>query len=145
MSGTGSVLISLEKRHAENILSGAKRVELRRRSMNVIPGTTVWLYAKVPVGSIIGSAVVRHVHQLSPTAIWKQFGPTSGLSRRELYRYFDGAKQGFVLELTGAQRLRSSLSLDSLRRLSATFQPPQFFIKISRDHPIYDAVNSLTA
>jgi hypothetical protein len=32
------ILISLEPRHAENILEGRKRVELRRRAMNVISG-----------------------------------------------------------------------------------------------------------
>jgi predicted transcriptional regulator len=31
----GNVLISLEKKHAENILSGKKHVELRRRSMDI--------------------------------------------------------------------------------------------------------------
>jgi predicted transcriptional regulator len=48
------ILISLEPRHAESILEGRKRVELRRRTMNVTIGSTVWMYAKLPVGSIIG-------------------------------------------------------------------------------------------
>ena len=50
MSVDDQILISLEPRHAENILEGRKRVELRRRTMNVTIGSTVWMYAKLPVG-----------------------------------------------------------------------------------------------
>jgi predicted transcriptional regulator len=142
MSAPGHVLISVEERHAENILSGAKQVELRRRSMKIAPGASVWLYAKVPVGSIVGFATVRQIHRLSPTAIWDQFGALTGLSRRELYKYFEGVKQGFVLELTGAQRMRSSIPLEILRGLSEKFQPPQFFVNIPCGHPIYEAVTA---
>jgi predicted transcriptional regulator len=53
------ILISLEPRHAENLLDGRKRVELRRHAMNVSIGSTVWMYAKLPVGSIIGRAITR--------------------------------------------------------------------------------------
>jgi hypothetical protein len=35
MIGDEHILISLEPRHAENILAGRKTVELRRRPMNV--------------------------------------------------------------------------------------------------------------
>jgi hypothetical protein len=62
------ILVSLEPRHAENILEGRKRVELRRRTMSVTIGSTVWMYAKLPVGSIwrrYGDSIMVFNHRSS--------------------------------------------------------------------------------
>ena len=52
MNGHDQILISLEVRHAESILQGYKLVEFRRRTMKILPGATLWIYAKVPVGEL---------------------------------------------------------------------------------------------
>ncbi|WP_368428345.1 transcriptional regulator [Sulfuricaulis sp.] len=134
------ILISLSRRHADNIFSGRKQVELRRRSMNVLPGTTVWVYVKLPVGSVVGRAKVGAVHASSPATLWRRFGSISGLSRKEFFDYFEGVAAGVALVLENAQRLRSSLSLDALRELADGFHPPQFFARLGEKHPFLDAV-----
>ena len=127
MAKSEHILISLAPHHAENIFSGRKQVELRRRSMNVSPGTTVWIYVKLPVGSIIGRVKIVDIHESSPTTLWRRFGSVSGLSRREFFVYFKGVVAGVALVLESAQKLRSSVSLESLRELSGGFHPPQFY------------------
>jgi predicted transcriptional regulator len=134
------ILISLEERFAEGILSGRKRVELRRRAMSIEPGSTVWLYVKVPVGSIVGSVMVKAVHHLSPTRLWEKFGSASGLSRQEFFRYFDGSECGFALELEQPERRASSISLEFLRGAFSGFHPPQFFSHLPVGHPLYETV-----
>lgn len=134
------ILISLEARHAENILSGQKQVELRRRAMNVSPGTTVWIYVKQPIGSVIGKAKVSAVHALAPNTLWKRFGSVSGLTRSEFFSYFDGVAKGTAISLEDAERLDTSVSLDTLREFSDTFQPPQFFLRIGTEHPLHEAI-----
>jgi len=126
MSDDEHILISLESRHAENILDGRKIVELRRRSMNVKVGATVWIYAKLPVGSIVGSATVRAIHGQAPSTLWRKFGPVCGITRTEFFEYFEGVEQGTALELSDCRRLPTSLSLESLRKFNSSFQPPQF-------------------
>src|SRR3989442_222223 len=111
------ILISLASNHAEKIFDGQKLVELRRRTMRVPPGSTVWIYVKLPVGSIVGRAKVESVHSSSPEALWRRFGHVSGLSRGEFFEYFSGVTRGFALVLQGAQRLRQSLTLDNLRQV----------------------------
>lgn len=130
------ILISLESEHAEKIFGGRKLVEFRRRKMRVPPGATVWIYVKLPVGSIVGRAKVEAVHSCSPTTLWRRFGSVSGLSRQEFFDYFCGASRGFALVLHGARRLRSSLTLDSAREIVRHFQPPQFFHWLGADHPL---------
>lgn len=134
------ILISLEARHADNIFSGRKSVELRRRPMNVVPGTTLWIYVKLPVGSIVGSAKIRQVRCSSPSALWRRYSKVSGLSKSEFFAYFQDSEQGFALELEGSARLETSLSLKKLRTVDEGFQPPQFFARLNAEHPLHTAV-----
>jgi predicted transcriptional regulator len=128
MSFTSShALISLEERFAEGILEGVKLVELRRRTMRLDVGTTIWIYVKVPIGKVVGSAKVVSTHSLVPETIWRRYGDVSGLNRDEFFQYFGGVKRGFALVLSNPERLPSPVTLDRLRSLNQAFQPPQFF------------------
>lgn len=139
MSGD-HILISLDARHAESILEGRKFVEFRRRSMNVEAGTTVWIYAKLPIGSIVGRATITAIRMSSPSSLWRRFWAVSGISKSEFIRYFEGASQGTALELSQWERLTSSFSLESLRRFDSCFQPPQFFARLREGTPLLTAI-----
>ena len=141
MSAVESILISLEARHAKNILDGKKLVEFRRRSMNVKPGTTVWIYAKLPVGSIVGCATVTAICMQAPSTLWRKFGPVSGISRSEFFDYFAGKSQGTALQLKEGKRLSVSVSLERLRTVARDFQPPQFFAHLKRGAAVLDAIS----
>jgi predicted transcriptional regulator len=142
MTDKQDILISLASKYAEKIFAGEKQVELRRRAMRVAPGSTVWIYVKLPVGSIVGRARVEAVHASSPASLWRRFGVVSGLSREEFFEYFKGVPIGFALVLEGAKRLRRSLSLDSLRRIAEGFNPPQFFVRLTAEHPLFSVVTT---
>lgn len=124
------ILISLENRHAENIFAGKKHVELRRRSMNIAIGTTVWIYVKLPVGSVMGRARVSALHSLAPSTLWRRFASVSGLTHKEFTDYLEGVSKGFALSLENPERLPQSISLQALRQVSSGFQPPQFFLRL---------------
>lgn len=124
------ILISLENRHAENIFAGRKQVELRRRTMNVSVGTTVWIYVKLPVGSVMGRARVSAVHSLAPLTLWRRFAAISGLTHGEFFDYFTGISKGFALSLEDAEQFPQSISLQTLREVPSGFHPPQFFMRL---------------
>lgn len=142
MSNGDHILISLIPRHAENIFAGHKQVELRRRTMHIAPGTTAWIYVKLPVGAITGRVTIAAIHLSSPTALWRRFGVASGLSRSEFFDYFKGVVQGVALELVDAKELRQSISLTSLRAISNSFQPPQFFTRLIPSNPVLQSIGS---
>jgi predicted transcriptional regulator len=135
-----NILISLSARHAENILAGTKRVELRRRTMNIDPGATVWMYVKLPVGLIIGQARVGAIHAGAPSTLWRRFGSVSGLSRAEFFEYFSGVTRGVALVLEDSKRLTQQLSLQALRAINGQFQPPQFFLRLGNGQPLLEAI-----
>lgn len=133
MAEKGNVLISLEKKHAENILSGKKHVELRRRSMDIEPDTVIWIYVKKPLGAVVGYARVVDGYSYAPSTLWNKFSKVSGLTRQEFFSYFNGVSKGFALALTEAERLPRPITLESLRKGSDGFHPPQFFMRLTSD------------
>ena len=140
MSDSQHILISLEPRHAENILSGRKRVELRKRPMNVHIGTTVWIYAKLQVGSVVGKARVSAVHAATPASIWRRFGKDTGVSKQEFSAYYGDATQAVVLVLEATKRFERAISLAHLRETTGAFYPPQFFTRLCPEHPVFKAM-----
>jgi len=139
MNNRAHALISLEPRFAEGILNGTKHVELRRRPMRLDVGTTIWMYAKVPVGKVVGCAQVRSMYSLAPTTIWRRYGAVSGLNRSEFFGYFTGVERAFALELEQPVRLDHPVSLVTLRALKTVFQPPQFFQRLASDSALVSA------
>lgn len=134
------VLISLEEKHAENIFSGKKHVELRRRAMGVPSGTLVWIYVKKPLGAVVGYACVVDCHSFSPAVLWKKFSEVSGLTQQEFFEYFQGVSKGFALELADVQRLHKPVSLGSLRKVAGGFHPPQFFMRLHAEGQVLRAL-----
>lgn len=140
-----NILISLAPRHAKNIFEGRKLVELRRRTMHIPEGSTVWIYEKLPVGSVTGRVQAKAVHKSPPADLWRRFGSVSGLSKTEFFAYFDGVEQGCAIVLEDAQPLRTALSLGALRKIAGTFQPPQFFVRLTEQNPILGAARASSA
>lgn len=140
MVSSEHILISIESRHAENIFGGLKHIELRRRMMHVNPGTIALIYAKLPVGSIVGRVTIQAIETSSPRTLWKKYGTMCGLDRSEFFDYFTGARRAFALCLAGVTRFPHALSLEEIRCLSSEFQPPQFFARLGPQHPLLAAV-----
>jgi predicted transcriptional regulator len=136
MQSTKHVLISLEERHATNILAGTKQVELRRRTMHVEPGSTVWLYVKKPVGAVVGFATVGATYSAAPSMVWRKYGAVSGLSRSEFISYFDGSVVASAMALSDSTKLKIPVTLDALRAAIPGFHPPQFYCRLDTDSSI---------
>jgi predicted transcriptional regulator len=131
MRDRAHLLISLENRHATNILSGLKTVELRRRTMHVTDGDVVWFYVKKPIGAVIGYAIVGSRFTSSPQSIWRRFGAVSGLAKAEFTNYFEGAELAFALEVNAPKALKREITLTSLRETQPSFHPPQFYCRLN--------------
>jgi predicted transcriptional regulator len=105
--------------------------------MNVEAGTTVWIYAKLPVGSVVGKARVREVHAATPASIWRRFGKDTGVTKQEFCDYYSESAQAVVLVLEGATRFERAISLSHLRKATGAFHPPQFFTRLFPEHPVF--------
>lgn len=116
-------LLSIHPRHAEAILDGCKRVELRRTA--VAPDVThVLIYATAPVQAVVGWFDVAGVDSDSKTGIWNTHGAVTGVTRQEFRDYFAGAARAFAIRVGHAQRLDPTISLD---QIPGVRRPPQSF------------------
>jgi predicted transcriptional regulator len=106
------VLMSIHPRHANQILSGAKQVEFRRRSPRRLVNYLI-MYATSPVQRVVGFARVKSVVEGSLEALWSQFGTVGGITREEFDSYFIGQEFGSVLVLGDVTSLIEPLCANS--------------------------------
>jgi predicted transcriptional regulator len=126
------ILISLEPQHAENILRGTKRIELRTRRMNLRNHARIWLYAKLPFKSIVGFANFEKMLVETPKEMWGLHSEHLGIASEEFFTYFSGREKAFGICLRSPARLNSRISLDTLRAEDPSFTPPQFFKRLDK-------------
>lgn len=138
------ILISLIPQHASNIYAGIKSVEFRRRRLNISVGTLIWIYEKVPTGAITGCATVKSVITNSPEDIWNLYSSISGLAKSDFFEYFKNSRYACAIELTEVAQLETPLTLVQLRHLKSSFQPPQFFTRLSEKNTVLIELSSRT-
>lgn len=117
-------IISIHPAHADAILAGTKRIELRRRIPKLPPGTRLWIYATRPTAAVIGVATIGAVAQAHPKTIWKLHGNSTGVDRDSFKKYFNGSNEGFAILLAAVKRV-GPITIDELRGIRARFHPPQ--------------------
>ncbi|GBD96257.1 50S ribosomal protein L22/unknown domain fusion protein [bacterium BMS3Abin06] len=138
-----NAIISLKPKYVQSILSGEKTIELRKRTINLLPGTYLWIYATLPLGSIRAVAKIESIHRASPRSIWKKFSSHIGLSKKEFNTYVNGSNKVSAIALTSIKEINPPLALNSLRSKVKNFHPPQFFARITADHPVLNILHSL--
>jgi predicted transcriptional regulator len=95
----------------------------------------MWIYSKVPKGSIDLLGTVDQVIKGSPKILWRRFGAKSGISKAQFNSYFQNTAMGSAILLREIKQLSPTVKLQSMRRISTGFSPPQFFKFLSEDSP----------
>jgi predicted transcriptional regulator len=129
-------LISIQPQHVSRILEGSKTVELRSRRLNLQPGTRLWIYSTRPSSRVEAVAEIESLHSGKPAEIWTEFSEQIGGSEASFQSYFAGRNEAFALKLTMVRRLEPAPDLTTLRKITPTFQPPQFFKRLGEEEPI---------
>lgn len=136
MPEADNILISVEARHADNLINGTKTVELRRRPIRAEAGSKVWIYSKMPTGSVVAVGTVKTVVKDNPSAIWNAYKAKAGVTEKEFLDYFLGVDTGYVIVFEEVRQLRKAMHLTQLKKKQTTFHPPQFFIRLSDKSPV---------
>lgn len=124
---TRDLLVSLHPRHAANVLSGEKTVELRRRFPEQhTRGALALIYSTTPVQAIVGMARIKHVLKLPISQIWREHGAAACVSKTEVQTYFSGLREGYVILLDEAQPFNRQLTMQDLHSRFGIV-PPQSY------------------
>jgi len=135
MNNELNILLSIEDRHVQKLLEGTKKVELRRRKIEIPKGSVVWIYSKVPAGKICAYGIVDYISYEKPNALWTKYGDITGISIDEFNTYFDNRDLGCGIIFEKVIPLDKAVTLDYMRSKLKTFHPPQFFKYLSFDSP----------
>lgn len=131
MADEDAILISLRPRHAENVFSGLKSVEFRKRRPDAPANTLIWIYATVPTGEILGSAKLETIVTETPSKIWELYGSRSAITKSEFDEYFLDRTVAHAIILKEIKSLVRPVSLGELRAKLNSFHPPQFFLRLN--------------
>lgn len=123
-----AVLLSVKPKFADLISSGIKRVEFRR-TWAAEDVSLIAVYASSPVQRIIALVEVEDIVRGSPSSLWSHCTSRGGaLTRRELFDYFNGKRQGCAVLLGDVRVLLRPIDPKTLFR---SFAPPQSFRYLS--------------
>lgn len=130
------LVLSLKPRWAWKILTGMKKVEVRRKFSTRWLGSRVLLYASAPVKAVVGLAKIREIQHSSPELLWSSFGAALGCQRNELEDYCHGCREVWAISLDEIRPFEHAVSLDVLRSfISPDLRPPQSYISVEVESP----------
>ena len=110
-----SLLISIRPTFVEQILTGTKTVELRRKKPQLSPGATVYIYATAPVKAVVANAQLAGIVSLPPARLWEEVGACGGFGAEEFFHYFTGCSTRHGLMLSRVEKLAEPVTMAELR------------------------------
>jgi predicted transcriptional regulator len=136
------MLMSIKPEHAAPLLSGIKRVEVRRRFSKEWTGCRVSIYASHPRCSIVGDALMQEVVVDDPDRIWERFADQIGCTREQFERYAHGARQLYAIVLVDVVPYAKALSLAEVSQVVSTpLRPPQSYRSLETSRGWTEAVS----
>lgn len=135
MAEAEDILISVHPRHVDSMVRGVKTIELRRRPLKLTDGCRVWIYSTLPRGIVEALGIVRTVVAATPSAVWRDFGRQSGITKDEFDSYYKGADTAYAIVFSSIEKLDMTFALAEIRRHHTGFHPPQFFKRLSTEGP----------
>lgn len=131
----GDIVISVQRKFVERILSGEKAAELRRRAPRIQPGCRVWIYTKAPEAIISVCVTVDRVVKGTPREIWQRHQATLGVSFDEFEEYFADTQSACAIFFKEVEDVSPGVPLSEIRSRSKGFHPPQFFKRLEEGSP----------
>ena len=122
------VVLAIKEPFASAVMSGEKRVEVRRRFSNRWSGRSASVYAAGGSGSLLGTVVIGRVIRADPREIWSQYGRDLWCTREDFDSYVGDRTEVFAIELEDPRPYRSPVSLSQLSHLTGEMlRPPQSY------------------
>lgn len=102
--------MSIHPIYAEQIMTGHKRVEFRKRPV-ADDVTHVLIYATAPVCRVIGVFSIEEQISQPPRALWRDFKDVGGIAYNDLMKYYRGYTVGTGIRVKKAFAASTPLCL----------------------------------
>lgn len=127
VNGIDSIILSIQRKHADKIFSGTKLYELRKQ----LPTQTfrrVYLHETGGIG-IVGCFDIATILNGAIDQLWEQAG-TDAAPKDRFFDYFEGWQNGYAIEVTNPIEFKSPLPTEAIRTSSPRYRPPRSSIHV---------------
>ena len=139
------LLMSIRPDYAEQIISGQKAVEIRKRFSEKWTGKKVTIYASQPASSLLGDATVKSVICGEPQAVWNEFQQYIACSRQQFNRYIGTTNKVYAVVLGDVRPFSEKIPISQLSHLlKQDLKPPQSYSSLQKDSAWLAAVSMAT-
>lgn len=125
-----AILLSIKPKYVQSIISGVKKVEFRKQSLNLDKIKKVFIYSSSPEKKLSAYFTVKKIHKYPKLELWQKFKGCGGISSNEFFKYYENKEFGYAIEIDKIIHFRSPidpyLMFDS-------FTPPQSFQYLSEN------------
>jgi predicted transcriptional regulator len=138
----GELLMSIRAEHARKVLSGTKKVEIRRRFSKRWTGCKVSIYASGRERCLVGEASISRVVVDDPESIWQMFHEELGCTRAEFDKYTWPLEEIYAIVLEDPMPYQKSISLQEVYNFTQKdLRPPQTYYDLSKNRNWAEAVS----
>lgn len=108
------ILISVHPKHSQNIFSGKKRFEFRKRLPAQAPEAAL-VYETTPTQAIVGVLMIKGAYHEAPAKLWRRTSRGAGVDKARFHQYFKGSETAHALEVGKALQLRKPIPLSKIK------------------------------
>jgi len=126
-----NLVLSMKPAYAREVMSGRKRVEIRRRFSNKWQGSIAMLYSSRPQAAFVGELKIGKVVKKSPEEIWDEYRESVGCDRESFLAYCTGSSSVFAIHLDEIRPFRDPILGSQLEHLiEKDIRPPQSYCEV---------------
>jgi len=108
------IVMSIRTKYARKILSGLKKVEVRRAFSKRWKSSKVTIYASGSERSLVGEALIKDVIFDRPENVWKRFSDQIGCAKEEFDKYTISKNKVYAIVLEDAVPYQNSISIKEI-------------------------------
>jgi len=136
------LLMSIKAEHARKVVSGTKKVEIRRSFSKKWTGCKISIYASGRERSLVGEASIKRVVVDKPENVWERFHDQIGCTKEEFDKYTRSKSQIYAVVLENAIPYQKSISVREVSSLTKEkLRPPQNYYNLNNNIKWAEAVS----
>jgi predicted transcriptional regulator len=141
-SFNSSVLMSIKPEHATKVLSGTKKVEIRRTFSQKWKGHKVAIYACRPESSVVGEAIIGEIIRDRPDGVWQRFAGQMGCSKEQFERYTRSSYEVYAIVFDEVTPYEKGISLgEASEAVNERLRPPQSYLSLDNNRHWAEALS----
>lgn len=94
------ILLPIKPKYVEQILSGKKKVEYRKRLASQGNVDRVLIYASSPVKLVVAEFTIAERLQDTPSRLWEQTSHFGGITHDAFTKYFEGCSVAYAYSIS---------------------------------------------